>query len=154
MQPTTPPVISPGSQGDLKGLARRFADEVINAHDLGPALAELVAEDFVEENPLPGQGPGRSGLADVLAGMFAAFPDLRWTPQQMIAEDDRVMSYSVWTGTHRGPFLGIPPTGRQVSVEAWTLDRFRDGKMTQSRIIMDVAGLLVQLGVLAPPAGP
>ncbi len=154
MQPTTPPVSSPGSQGDLKGLARRFADEVINAHDLGPALAELVAEDFVEENPLPGQGPGRSGLADVLAGMFAAFPDLRWTPQQMIAEDDRVMSYSVWTGTHRGPFLGIPPTGCQVSVEAWTLDRFRDGKMTQSRIIMDVAGLLVQLGVLAPPAGP
>ena len=86
--------------------------------------------------------------------MFAAFPDLRWTPQQMIAEDDRVLSCSVWTGTHRGPFLGIPPTGRQVSVEAWTLDRFRDGKMTQSRIIMDVAGLLVQLGVLAPAPGP
>jgi steroid delta-isomerase-like uncharacterized protein len=146
--------MSPGQRDDLKALARRFADEVINAHDLGPALADLVAEDFVEENPLPGQGPGRSGLAGVLAGMFAAFPDLRWTPQQMIAEDDRVVSCSVWTGTHRGPFLGIPPTGRQVSVDAWTLDRFRDGKMTQSRIIMDVAGLLVQLGVLAPPAGP
>lgn len=139
---------------DLKSLAQRFTDDVINARDLDGALAEMVVEDFVEQNPLPGQGPGRAGLADVLAGMFAAFPDLYWTMHDTLTEDDRIMSFSTWTGTHRGEFLGIPPTGRRVTVEAWTLDRYREGQLTESRIIMDVAGMLIQLGVLpAPTAG-
>jgi steroid delta-isomerase-like uncharacterized protein len=144
--------ITTTSTDALKTLAQRFVDEVINAQDLGAALTELVTEDFVEQNPLPGQGPGRTGLADVLAGMFAAFPDLRWTPQQMIAEDDVVMTFSIWTGTHNGAFLGLPATGRRVTVEAWTIDRFRDGQLVESRILMDVAGLLMQLGVIPAPA--
>ncbi len=132
----------------VKALGQRFVDEVINAHDLGAALTELVAEDFVEQNPFPGQGPGRAGLGDVLAGMIAAFPDLHWAPQTMLAEGDRVMTFSVWTGTHGGEFLGVPATGRPVTVEAWTIDRFRDGQMVESRILMDMLGLLTQLGVL------
>ena len=135
----------------LKMFAQRFADEIINAQDLDGALAELVAENFVEQNPLPGQGPGRAGLADVLAGMFAAFPNLRWTLHDTVAEGDRVVTRSTWTGTHRGEFMGIPATGRGVTVEAWTLDRYRDGQLTESRIIMDVAGMLAQLGVLPAP---
>jgi steroid delta-isomerase-like uncharacterized protein len=138
----------------LKALAQRFADDVINARDLDNALTELVVEDFVEQNPLPGQGPGRAGLAGVLAGMFAAFPDLHWTLHDTIAEQDRVMTFSTWTGTHRGEFMGIPATGRRVTVEAWTLDRYRDSQLIESRIIMDVAGMLIQLGVIpAPEAG-
>lgn len=134
----------------LRTLAQRFTDEVINAQDLEGALSEMVVEDFVEQNPLPGQGPGRAGLADVLAGMFAAFPDLHWTLLDTLTEDDRVMTLSTWTGTHHGAFMGIPPTGRHVSVEAWTIDRYHEGRLVESRIIMDVAGLLGQLGVLAP----
>jgi steroid delta-isomerase-like uncharacterized protein len=133
------------SPQELKRLAQRFTDDVINARDLGGALTEMVVEDFVEQNPLPGQGPGRAGLADALAGMFSAFPDLHWTLHDTIAEGDRVMSLSTWVGTHHGDFLGIPATGRRVSVEAWTLDRYRDGRLTESRIIMDVAGMLAQL---------
>ena len=132
----------------LKTLAQRFADEIINARDLDHALSELVVEDFVEQNPLPGQGPGRAGLAGVLSGMFAAFPDLYWTLHDTVTEDDRIMTFSTWTGTHQGEFMGIPPTGRKVTVEAWTLDRYRDNQLTESRIIMDIAGLLTQLGVL------
>jgi steroid delta-isomerase-like uncharacterized protein len=111
---------------------------VINGRDLDVALSELVVEDFVELNPLPGQGPGRAGLADVLAGMFAGFPDLHWTVHDLIADGDRVLAYSTWSGTHRGQFLGMPSTGRTVTVEAWTIDRYRDGRMVDSRIIMDV----------------
>lgn len=136
---------------DLKVLARRFTEEVINAQDLGEALSDLVAEDFVEQNPLPGQGPGRAGLADVLAGMFAGFPDLHWNLLDTLVEGDRVMSLSTWTGTHGGEFLGIPATGRSVSVEAWTIDRYAEGKLVESRIIMDVAGMLAQLGVIPGP---
>lgn len=137
---------------DLRALMQRFTDEVLNGRDLEGALADLVVEDFVEQNPLPGQGPGRAGLADVLAGMFAGFPDLHWTIQDSLVEGDRIMTVSTWTGTHQGEFLGIAPTGRSVSVEAWTLDRYRDGRLTESRIIMDVAGLLMQLGVIPAPA--
>jgi len=140
------------SADDLRALVQRFTAEVLNAHDAGAALAELVAEDFVEQNPLPGQGPGRAGLAGVLTAMFTAFPDLRWTLRDTIAEDDRIMTLSTWTGTHRGPFIGIPATGRTVSVESWTLDRYRDGRLAESRIIMDVAGMLMQLGVIPAPA--
>jgi predicted ester cyclase len=67
---------------------------------------------------------------------------------------DRVMTFSTWTGTHQGEFMSIPATGRTVTVEAWTLDRYRDAKLIESRIIMDVAGLLIQLGVLPPPREP
>jgi steroid delta-isomerase-like uncharacterized protein len=153
MPATATPAATAPSTDALKALAHRFVDEVINAHDLAAALTDLVAEDFVEQNPLPGQGPGRAGLGDVLAGMFAAFPDLRWTPRQMIAEADRVMTVSTWTGTHHGHFMGIPPTSRSVTVEAWTIDRFRDGQLAESRIIMDVVGLLTQLGAIPAQAG-
>jgi steroid delta-isomerase-like uncharacterized protein len=149
---TTSSFTSSAREHDVKTLDQRFVDEVINGRDLGAALTELVAEDFVEENPLPGQGPGRAGLADVLGGMFAAFPDLAWTVHRLIAEGDQVASYCTWTGTHRGDFMGIPATSRPVTVEAWTMDRFRHGQLVQSRIIMDVAGLLGQLGVLPGPS--
>ena len=137
---------------DVKTLDQRFVDEVINARGLGAALNELVAEDFVEENPLPGQGPGRAGLADVLRGMFAGFPDLYWEVDELVAEGDRIVSYGAWTGTHLGEFFGIPATGRTVRVEAWTKDRYQDGQLVQSRIIMDVVGMLTQLGAIPAPA--
>lgn len=138
---------------DLVALAQRFADEVINGRDLDVALRELVVEDFVEQNPLPGQGSGRAGLAGALAGMFAGFPDLHWTLRDTVVQGDRITTLSTWTGTHVGEFLGVPATGRRVSVEAWTMDRYRDGQLVESRIIMDVAGMLHQLGLSPGPNG-
>jgi hypothetical protein len=96
---------------DLKTLAQRFADDVINARDLGTALAEMVVEDFVEQNPLPGQGPGRDGLADVLGAMFAGFADLHWELRDALAEGDRVMSERV-AQELRARVPPIGPTGR------------------------------------------
>lgn len=148
----TSSMVSSAVQQDLRALLQRFIDDVINAQDLDRALVEIVAEDFVELSPLPGQGPGRTGLADVLAMMFTGFPDLRWTLHDSLVEDDRVMGFSTWTGTHQGDFMGIGATGRTVTIEAWTIDRYRDGIFVESRIIMDVAGLLGQLGVLPAPA--
>jgi steroid delta-isomerase-like uncharacterized protein len=136
---------------DTKAIDLRFVEEVLNGHDLD-VLPDLVAEDFLEQNPPPGQGPGREGLRLFLAQMFEAFPDLRWRVEEMVAEGDRVAAWSTWSGTHRGAFAGVPATGRSVSVEAWTIDRFRDGRMVESRIIMDVMGLMQQLGVVPGPA--
>lgn len=62
-----------------------------------------------------------------------------------------MLAFSTGTGTHQGEFMGIPPTGRTVTIEAWTIDRFRNCIFVESRIIMDIAALLGQVGVLPAP---
>ena len=131
-------------------IERRFIEEVINQQNLA-AADELVAEDVVELDPFPGQEPGREGLKGVLRMLFAAFPDQKWTIEEMIAEGDKVVNRFTWRGTHRGDFLGIPPTGNHVEVKGMVIDRFADGKMVDTRILMDNLGLMQQLGVIPPP---
>ena len=113
--------------------------------------AQFVWEDVVEQVPLPGQGPGLEGLKDILRGMRAAFPDLNFSIEEQISEDDKVASRFEWTGTHHGEFLGVPATGRQVRVWGIVIDRFKEGRIKETRIIMDTLGLMAQLGVLPPP---
>ena len=133
-------------------IVRNFIDQVLNQGNIDQA-GRYVWEDVVEQVPLPGQGPGLSGLQDVLRGMKAAFPDMHWKIEEQISEGDRVMSRFTWTGTHRGPFLGIPPTGRQVSVWGVAIDRLVDSRIKQTRIIMDTLGMMAQMGVISPPGG-
>jgi steroid delta-isomerase-like uncharacterized protein len=149
METTPSPTNGPEVERN-KAAALRFANEVLSQHNLD-VLPELVVENFIEQNPPPGQGQGREGLKEFLSAMFAAFPDLQWTPQELVAEGDRVATWSIWTGTHRSEFFGVPATGRQVSVEAWTIDYFRDGMMVESRIIMNIMALMQQLGVIPEP---
>jgi steroid delta-isomerase-like uncharacterized protein len=132
---------------------QQLADEVLTGHNLA-ALDEIFHADYVEREPPPGMGPGREGLRQWLAGFIAAFPDVRWTIEEQLADGDQVWTRSVWRGTHRGPFLGVPPTGKEVAVGAWTIDKFTDGKIADSRLIMDAAGLMMQLGVIPPPGAP
>lgn len=110
---------------------------------------EIVAEDFVELDPLPGQRQGREGLKEVIGMMRTAFPDLHWAVEETVVSGDKVVSRFTWTGTHRGTFLGIPATGKSVSVKGVVIDRVLDGKMTDSRILMDTFGLMQQLGVVS-----
>jgi steroid delta-isomerase-like uncharacterized protein len=105
----------------------------------------------VEQVPLPGQGPGLDGLKTILRGMRAAFPDMNWKVEEQIAEGDKVLTRFEWTGTHRGPFAGIPATGRPVKVWGMVVDRFEAGKIKDTRIIMDTMGMMMQLGVIPMP---
>ena len=130
-----------------KQLLRRFVDEVINARDLA-AIDRLAASEFVEHVPLPELGPGREGLRDAIGTFLAAFPDLRWRIEQQVAEGDTVVSRFTWTGTHRGPFLGVSPTGEPVQVWGAVIDVVRNGLLAESRIIMDTLGLMRQLGAI------
>lgn len=114
---------------------------------------ELVAEDFVERVPFPGQGPGRDGLRHAIGIFLTAFPDIQWLLDEQVAEGETVVSRFTWTGTHRGEFLGIPPTGKPVKVWGVVMDVVRDGMLRESRIIMDTLGLLQQLGAIPAPGG-
>jgi steroid delta-isomerase-like uncharacterized protein len=130
-----------------KKVLAAFVEDVINQGRLERA-DDLVALDFVELDPLPGQQQGREGLKDVIGGMRVAFPDIHWVIDEMVAEDDTVVSRFTWTGTHHATFLGIPSTGRKVSVKGVVIDRLADGKMADSRILMDTLGMMQQLGVV------
>ena len=138
------------SPQDNAAVIRRFVEEVITQGNIDSA-AQFVWDDVIEQVPLPGQGPGLEGLKDVLRGMRSAFPDLNFTIQEQVAEGNKVASRFEWTGTHQGEFLGIPPTGRQVRVWGMVIDRLEEGRIKDTRIIMDTLGLMVQMGVFPPP---
>jgi steroid delta-isomerase-like uncharacterized protein len=124
-----------------------FVDEVITNGNI-EAAAHYVWEDVVEQVPLPGQGPGLDGLKDILCAMRSGFPDIVFSIQEQVAEHDKVASRFEWTGTHKGEFLGIPATGRHVRVWGVVIDRLEDGRIKDTRIIMDTFGMMAQLGVL------
>jgi len=130
-----------------KKFMNSFIEEVINKQNLN-AANNLVSEDFTEHVPFPGQGPGREGLKFALNSMFLGFPDMKWTVDEQIAEGEKVVSRFTWTGTHKGEFMGIPPTNKRVKVWGVVIDVVRNGLFSESRIIMDSVGLLQQLGVM------
>lgn len=138
-------------ESENKAVVQRFIDEVLNQGKLETA-DEIVAEDFVELDPLPGQRQGRGGLKEIVALLRTAFPDMHWSVDETIAAGEKVVTRFTWTGTHKGEFLGIPATGRPVSVKGVVIDRIVGGKMTDSRILMDNFGMMQQLGVISPPA--
>ena len=128
-----------------------FIQEVINNKNLD-AADDIVAEDFIEHIPFPGQEPGRDGLKFVLRSMFTGFPDMIWTVHEQIAEGEKVVSRFTWTGTHKGDFMGIPPTNKTVEVWGVVIDVVRNKVFAESRIIMDSISLLQQLGVMPQPS--
>ncbi|HET9100994.1 MAG TPA: ester cyclase [Acidobacteriaceae bacterium] len=136
---------------DNASIVRRFLEETINQDRLDTAAA-FVWEDVVEQVPFPGQGPGLEGLKNVLRSMRTAFPDIHYSTEEQIAEGDKVLTRFEWTGTHRAEFLGVPATGRAVKVWGMVLDRLEDGRIKDTRILMDLLGLMIQLGVVPPPA--
>jgi len=135
---------------DNATIVRNFVEEAINRGEIDSA-EKYVWEDVVEQVPLPGQGPGLEGLKDILRGMRAAFPDLNFGIEEQISEGDKVLSRFVWTGTHRGVFMGVPATGRRVSVWGMVIDRLEQGRIKDTRILMDALGLMMQLGAIPPP---
>lgn len=130
----------------------QFIERVLNGRDI-EATGDYFCPDMVEEMPFPGQGPGVEGLKDVLRGMHESFPDMKWVVEEQIESEDKVVSRFTWTGTQRGPFLGVPTTGRSVTVWGIVIDQFEGQRIKSTRIIMDALGLMAQLGVFPPARG-
>ena len=97
-----------------KALVRRFVEEVQCQHNLA-ALDELFSHDFVDHSGMTNP-PTLEGSRQFFSMMFAAFPDMRFTIRQQIAEGDKVLTHKTFHGTHRGPFMGIPATGKEVVI--------------------------------------
>lgn len=132
------------SEEDIKAVARRFSEELISAGKEEVA-DELIDENYVNHNPIPGQQPGLAGFKRSLAGLRAALGDLEETIEDMIAEGDRVAIRASRKATHKGEFMGVAATGNRVTVSTMYVLRVVEGKVTEAWLNWDVHGLLQQL---------
>ena len=113
---------------------------------------EFLAPDFVEHEELPpGMPSGREGVKQLTATIRSAFPDFKATIDDMVAEDDKVVLRMTWRGTHQGEFMGVPPTGRNVSFGVIDIIRIVGGKFVEHWGQMDSMGLMQQLGAIPAP---
>lgn len=132
-----------------KTVARRFYEEVFNKKNVN-AIDELCASNFVDHTAMPGQAPGAKGLKDIFAVYMKAFPDMRVTVEEMVAERDLVVARFTGEATHRGELLGTAPTGRKITFHGIDMLRIKDGKATEAWHQGDDAIALMELGVKLP----
>jgi predicted ester cyclase len=140
---------------DLKEMYRRFFEGAWHSDQPDAEVDALMAEDFVDHTPSPGQIPGREGNKWWIRTIRQAFPDIRGRIEHIIASDDKVGFVLVFEGTHTGEWLGIPPTGRRVVIQGVDIvsagqpDKFTDGWAT-----FDIMSVMSQLGVIKRPGAP
>ena len=133
-----------------KALMRRFYEEISKGNLA--VVDELTAVDFVDHSPfVPGLAPGRQGTLELFTMIRAAFPDLRITAEDMVAEGDKVVARVTMSGTHRGEFMGIAPTGKQITVGIIEILRIAGGKMVEHWNVVDSLGMMQQLGAVPAP---
>jgi predicted ester cyclase len=125
-----------------KELIRRLKAEVINAKD-AQAADRFFADSY--RNDVPGRQPGSAGLKLALEEFFVAFPDIQETIDEIIGEGNVVASWSTIRATHRGPFMGVPGTGKPVTFTIQELSRVAEGKVQEQRVSFDLFGLMAQI---------
>ena len=130
-----------------KTVVKDFIDGLFTKGDLGAADTYL-AEDFINHDPPFGVTPDREGMRTAGRLMRDGFPDWRSELHALIAEDDIVVERFTAGGTHRGEVMGVPPTGRTVSLPGINIFRLRDGVIVERWGLLDELGFLRQLGVV------
>ncbi len=136
-----------------KTLYRKFVDEVINKKNLA-MIDEMMAPDYIEHDEMPpGMPAGVEGLKQMMGMFFTAFPDMQSTTEDVIAEGDRVVGRHTMVGTHSGDFMGIPATGKRVSIGEIHIVRIVNGKGVEHWGQVDMMGMMQQLGVVPGPGG-
>jgi steroid delta-isomerase-like uncharacterized protein len=134
-----------------KALIRRSYDEIWNKgnHD---SVHEFYAVDGIDHNAPPGSPPGFDFMKQFHTIACAAFPDMRITVDDLIAEGDKVVCRFTASGTQQGEFMGIPPTGKQFTIMEIRIYRIAGGKIVECWGLFDQMGMMQQLGAI-PPMG-
>lgn len=131
-------------------IVQDFLDAVWNRGDTS-VIDRTVAEHHVEHEP-DGDVVGRGHLKEDVLAYRTAFPDLRMSFEDQIADGDRVVTRWIASGTHLGELNGIGATGRAAHVSGIFINRLADGQINESWSMFDQIGLLLQLGVIQLPA--
>ena len=130
--------------------AQEHLAQNINAGNIDSAV-ESFAEDALDHDPAPGQGPGREGFRTFWGSLSSAFPDAHIEPAHLVADDDHVCIAYTLSGTHDGEFQGVQATGKRIEVRGVQMGRFENGKLVERWGSTDELGIMQQLG--AEPRG-
>ena len=131
-----------------KAIARRLVEEAFNEGKL-EVVDELAAPGIVShDSALPEPLVGIDATKASISAYRGAFPDLRLTVEEQIAEGDLVVTRWTARGTHQGELMGMAPTGKEATVTGITIDRLENGRIAESRTNWDSLGLMQQLGAV------
>jgi len=130
-----------------KDFFKQFVQFINTADEnLAQQLISPVAKFYVPGQPEPLQGP--KGYLVIIAMMRSGFPDIQWTLEEMITEDDRVAVRFIMKGTHQGEFFGVPATGKPIVVQAMNFYRLSGHQIVEEYGQPDMLGLLKQIGAV------
>lgn len=132
---------------DNKTFVRSTTEEIWSTGN-AKLIDEHMAPNYVLHKPPTGFSPDREGLKAILHAMRSAFPDLRMTVDDVIAEGDKVVQRRTYQGTHKGELFGIPASGKSVSVSQIIVSRLAGGKFVEEWAETDFLGMLQQLGAI------
>ena len=136
----------PMGASENKALVRRLFEQGMNERK-AEIFNECVAPNFVNHD-LPGPTPGPEGFLQSFGMFETAFPDLQVHLGEVLAAEDKVITRSHWTGTHKGEFMGVPASGASVDVNFIDIWRIENGLLAESWVRMDLLGLMQQVGAV------
>ena len=134
-----------------KAIARRFVQEGFNTGNLA-VVGEYVGPNFVNRDPgTPPLPSGPEGYKQLVTMYRTAYPDLHLTVDDLITEGDKVVVRWNARGTNKGELMGMPPTGKQITLTGISILAIAGGKVVEQRTNWDTLGMLQQLGVVPKP---
>ena len=130
-----------------KTAARNFIEKGLNRRDL-TAFDNYFSPKLTDHALPPGLPPGLEGRKMFASALLSAFPDLQVEVQDLVADGEKLVTRYTVHGTHNGELMGIPPTGKQISVGGIAIDRFENGQSVEHWEVIDQLGLMQQLGII------
>jgi steroid delta-isomerase-like uncharacterized protein len=144
IQPKMETIVSPDSN---KAIIRRLYEEILNTGKL-ELLDQVVADDYT--GPRGIKGP--LGFASAVKPVILAFPDIKWSIEDIIAEGDKVVVMWSWKGTNKNSFDGFPPTNKEVTHHSINIFQLSGGKIVNAWMQADRLGFYQQIGVISQDA--
>ena len=113
-------------------------------------LGKYISDNYTEHQMMPGQKPGIAGLKEMMTGMKAAYPDMKFTINHITADSNMIWALSTMTGTNTGSMMGMPPTGKAINVQAVDVIRLENGKAVEHWGFMEEKKMMEQMGMMPP----
>jgi steroid delta-isomerase-like uncharacterized protein len=139
------------SPDENKQIVQRFVEECWNQGNLSK-VSELLADQVRFHDPVfPSMNPGIQNIKNHIEGCRKAFPDLKFSVDDTISERNEVVVHWTARGTHKGPFLGMQPTNRKVTIDGTSIYRLEGSKIAETHANWNLATMMAQLGVIEVP---
>ncbi len=136
---------------EARKVVLRFVEQYQSgSHDVAVAR-ECLADDFVDHSPFGPFAPDRDGVLALFDHLFGAFDGFHAEIHRQVSEGELVTTHKTFHGRHTGEFMGIPPTGTEISFDVIDILRVSDGKMREHWNVVDALGLMTQLGAVPAP---